>query len=47
MYLPESVDHFLTRRDVCSKLESAGFKHITYTDYTFGVATLYIGEKNE
>ena len=47
MYLPESVDHFLTRKDVCSKLESAGFKHITYTDYTFGVVTLYLGEKNE
>ena len=47
MYLPESVDYFLTREDVCSKLESAGFKCITYTDYTFGVATLYVGEKNE
>jgi len=47
MYLPESVDHFLTREDVCSKLRDAGFKHITYTDYTFGVATLYVGEKNE
>ena len=47
MYLPESVDHFLTREDVCSKLRTAGFKHITYTDYTFGVVTLYVGEKNE
>ena len=47
MYLPESVDHFLTRKDVCSKLKSAGFKYISYTDYTFGIATLYVGEKNE
>ena len=47
MYLPESVDHFLTRKDMCSKLETTGFKHITYTDYTFGVATLYVGDKNE
>ena len=47
LYLPESVDYFLTREDVCSKLKSAGFKKISYTDYTFGVATLYIGYKDE
>ncbi|MBI45639.1 MAG: bifunctional demethylmenaquinone methyltransferase/2-methoxy-6-polyprenyl-1,4-benzoquinol methylase UbiE [Candidatus Marinimicrobia bacterium] len=47
LYLPESVDYFLTRQDVCSKLKTAGFKNISYIDYTFGVATLYIGEKSE
>ena len=47
MYLPESVDHFLTREDVSAKLKQAGFKNVVYIDYTFGVATLYIGEKNE
>ena len=45
LYLPESVDYFLTREDVCKKMTEAGFKNITYKDYTFGIATLYIGDK--
>ena len=45
LYLPESVDYFLNRKEVCSKMESIGYKNITYTDYTFGVATIYIGQK--
>ena len=45
LYLPESVDYFLSRKEVCSKMESAGYKNIVYTDYTFGVATIYIGQK--
>lgn len=47
MYLPESVDYFLTRDDVCSKLKEAGFKNVSYNDYTFGVATIYLGDKVE
>tara|TARA_Y100000994_G_scaffold248575_1_gene256767 strand:- start:2392 stop:3105 length:714 start_codon:yes stop_codon:yes gene_type:complete len=47
LYLPESVDHFLSREDVCNKMSNAGFNNISYKDYTFGVATLYIGEKSE
>ena len=47
LYLPESVDYFLTREDVCKKMTSAGFKNVIYKDYTFGVATLYIGNKIE
>ena len=47
LYLPESVDYFLTREDVCKKMKSAGFKNIIYKDYTFGIATLYIGDKIE
>ena len=45
LYLPESVDHFLTRNDVCDKMKEAGFSNIIYKDYTFGVVSLYIGEK--
>ena len=45
LYLPESVDYFLNRKEVCSKMESIGYKNITYTDYTFGVVTIYIGQK--
>ena len=47
LYLPESVDHFLSREDVCGKMKVAGFKNVRYIDYTFGVASLYIGEKCE
>ena len=46
MYLPESVDYFLKREEVCSKMKEAGFENISYIDMTFGVCTLYIGEKN-
>jgi len=45
LYLPESVDYFLGRKEVCSKMESAGYNHVTYADYTFGVVTIYIGQK--
>ena len=45
LYLPESVDHFLTRNDVCDKMKEAGFSNVIYKDYTFGVVSLYIGEK--
>ena len=47
LYLPESVDYFLKREDVCSKMKQVGFKNIQYKDYTFGVATLYLGDKCE
>ena len=47
LYLPESVDHFLSREDVCDKMKVAGFKNVRYIDYNFGVASLYIGEKCE
>tara|TARA_B100000029_G_scaffold446541_1_gene467752 strand:- start:606 stop:1325 length:720 start_codon:yes stop_codon:yes gene_type:complete len=46
LYLPESVDNFLSRKDVCSKMEKAGFVNITYKDYTFGIATIYTGIKS-
>ena len=47
MYLPESVDHFLKRDEMCLKMKKAGFENIEYQDMTFGVATIYIGEKSE
>ena len=45
LYLPESVDNFLSRKDVCDKMKNAGFVNITYKDYTFGIATIYTGIK--
>jgi len=46
LYLPESVDHFLKRNEVCDKMNLVGFKDVVYTDHTFGVATIYTGVKS-
>ena len=46
LYLPESVDHFLKRDEVCSKMNTVGFKNVSFTDHTFGVATIYTGIKS-
>ena len=46
LYLPESVDHFLNRDEVCQRIKIAGYNNINYKDYTFGVVTIYIGEKS-
>ena len=45
LYLPESVDYFLGRDEVCMKMKNSGFIDVSYKDYTFGVATIYIGDK--
>tara|TARA_Y100000590_G_scaffold307940_1_gene347687 strand:- start:297 stop:1016 length:720 start_codon:yes stop_codon:yes gene_type:complete len=46
LYLPESVDYFLKRDEVCNKMNTIGFKDIAFTDHTFGVATIYTGIKS-
>ena len=46
LYLPESVDYFLSRDDLSKKMESIGFEKVTYSDYTFGIATIYTGIKS-
>ena len=45
LYLPESVDYFLAREDLVSKIKGAGFSNVQYKDLTFGVATIYIADK--
>ena len=45
LYLPESVDHFLDRDSVCSKMKEVGFQHVKYKNHTFGVAVIYTGVK--
>jgi demethylmenaquinone methyltransferase/2-methoxy-6-polyprenyl-1,4-benzoquinol methylase len=45
LYLPESVDYFLNRDEVCDKMKSIGFEDVSYTNHTFGVATIYTGVK--
>ena len=46
LYLPESVDYFLSREEVCKKMKLVGFEKVTYSDYTFGIATIYTGIKS-
>ena len=45
VYLPESVDYFPARNEICNKMKDAGFVNVGYDDYTFGVSTIYVGEK--
>ena len=45
LYLPESVDYFLKRDVLCNKMKTIGFKEVSFTDHTFGVATIYTGIK--
>lgn len=44
-YLNESVERFPHGRDFCRLMEDAGFTHVEAHPLTFGIATLYIGEK--
>ncbi|TAL15966.1 bifunctional demethylmenaquinone methyltransferase/2-methoxy-6-polyprenyl-1,4-benzoquinol methylase UbiE [bacterium] len=44
-YLPRSVEGFPPREVFAKMMSGAGFTGVTYTDFTFGVATLYQGEK--
>jgi len=46
-YLPESVDFFPDRNEICRKIISAGFQSSTYIDMTFGVSTIFLGQKSE
>jgi demethylmenaquinone methyltransferase/2-methoxy-6-polyprenyl-1,4-benzoquinol methylase len=44
-YLDETIETFPYGRDFCRLMENAGFKNVRFTPLTFGVATLYQGEK--
>ena len=46
LYLPESVDYFLSRHEMCDKMKASGYCNVRYYDYTFGVATIYVGQKS-
>ena len=46
-YLPESVDFFPSRDDICGKIINSGFESATFMDLTFGVSTIFLGHKNE
>ncbi len=44
-YLPESVVNFPSSDDFCKIMEDAGFKNVKYSPLTFGICTLFTGEK--
>lgn len=44
-YLPESVGQFYEYEELTERMDKAGLANVIYKPMTFGVATLYIGEK--
>ena len=44
-YLPESVDFFPTRSDICNKIKKAGFLNTSYKDLSFGISSIFIANK--
>ena len=46
-YLPESVDFFPSRSDMCNKIIKAGFQDVNYIDLSFGISSIFIGNKND
>jgi len=44
-YLPESVGEFPDGEALASRLREAGLINVWFKSFTFGVATLYVGEK--
>ncbi|WP_029631245.1 bifunctional demethylmenaquinone methyltransferase/2-methoxy-6-polyprenyl-1,4-benzoquinol methylase UbiE [Zavarzinella formosa] len=44
-YLPESVMKFPDGEELADHMRKTGLIEVTYTPFTFGVATLYVGQK--
>ncbi len=44
-YLPASVERFPPPQEMLERMRSAGFREVSWTPYTFGVAGLYRGTK--
>lgn len=44
-YLPASMEAVPQGRDMQKIMEKAGFKHVFFKSYTFGLSTMYVGEK--
>lgn len=44
-YLPDSVLEFPSQADFMKLMETAGYQNVSHRDLTFGIATVYIGEK--
>jgi demethylmenaquinone methyltransferase / 2-methoxy-6-polyprenyl-1,4-benzoquinol methylase len=44
-YLPRSVQRFPTPEEMLDRMRAAGFRDVSWTPYTFGIAGLYRGRK--
>lgn len=44
-YLPDSVLEFPSREEFKGMMARAGFRNITHHDLTFGISTVYVGER--
>lgn len=44
-YLPDSVLEFPSQEEFCQMIGEAGFRNIHLHELTFGIATIYVGEK--
>lgn len=44
-YLPASVGEFPQDEALAGQMRSAGLRHVDYSRFSFGIATLYVGEK--
>src|SRR5262249_33705286 len=44
-YLPASVMEFPDGEALAERMQAAGLRDVTYTPFTFGIATLYVGTK--
>jgi len=44
-YLPDSVIEFPSQEEFSQMMKDAGFKRVQYVDQTFGIATVYVGDK--
>jgi demethylmenaquinone methyltransferase/2-methoxy-6-polyprenyl-1,4-benzoquinol methylase len=45
-YLPASVHRFPAPEQMLKRMEAAGFREVSWTPYTFGIAGLYRGKKH-
>jgi len=44
-YLPASVEHFPEPGEMLQRMERAGFREVSWSPYTFGIAGLYRGKQ--
>ncbi|MCK4623234.1 MAG: bifunctional demethylmenaquinone methyltransferase/2-methoxy-6-polyprenyl-1,4-benzoquinol methylase UbiE [Desulfuromonadales bacterium] len=44
-YLPDSVIEFPSQKKFSQMMGQAGFQRLQYSDQTFGIATVYVGDK--
>ena len=44
-YLPASVHAFPSPTRFCTMMQDAGFRHVRFKTFTFGLCRMYVGEK--